>query len=342
MRITVRLRSFWLWSLTAIFGAIVFASTAHATTDAAAPAVCRLTEPQPAERMIPANLPGFRVFYSDVVPMPAELTVSFTHDGVEAPIRVDVDETAYTIVPLEPLVVGEVYVLEVSSTCSDGRMVSAEYEVIDALPLPTSLGTLTVGPLYKARAYGLVRYFSPAELQVTPEALAWQAFAEMWGTDNGAERYLRGPIMDEQFDFDHSDCEVNPMRVDGEHRYRMHAATFGSPVFATSNEVVQDIVCADAIWVDWDTRRPLTPEEIEMAERSSTDAGMPDAGTPDAGRRSTPDGGSDASPPIDDASSGGCDCSTRGPHSSDPAPIAAAIAFAIGWAIRRRRRRDQP
>lgn len=211
----------------------------------------------------------------------------------------------------EPLVVGQTYDV-VRDDCPEGTPPVASYTAVEARPLPTTLGVLSVGEL---RSYYTVpgrreRYYF-TDVTLTPDASMepWLDAYDWWAetdTHRTGQRSLRAGLT-VQFDVPCVAGGTATLDLVG------HAAVIPGPADLSTPELAAMFTCDDDVIVDSMTGVPLTPEEIEELERlANTDAPVDlfDAGvggSPDAAGPSI-DGGS-AMMPTEPDTNGNCSAS---------------------------------
>ena len=294
----------------------------------------------PAAGDVPANWPFFE--YSGL-PSPSggfnwtAVRLERVRDGVVVP-TVSSAHWPTGVAPLEDLVPGEDYDLYQPLCYSDSPR-AVRYHAVAPIAAPSTLGTITVSPLYGAYSgHGSTGLYHFVDVVLAPEAgfgtepwassFRWSTeidgTAGTFGIRTLGDLTARIPVT----------CSVGSAGVPGfgDHSFRgvafvvQGATRFSTPAVATSFSAEG---CAAAPRVDATTLRPLTADEIAFWETPEMDAGVP----PDCG--SSMDGGRLCTATERDTNS---NCAVAVGRRGGSLPWALLGVVVLGLAAARRRR----
>jgi len=303
-------------------------------------------------RRVPANIPGFRIELGSVLWGGSGISMSRLSDTTETLVPTTVlphpaerlDWLA--LEPLAELAPGEYLIRHPG--CYGGRVLESAVTLGEAQPLPTDAGTLEVSQLYLVYVgFGedgpLRDYFVRTRLSASEGMHPWYFVYETWTTVDGADAPTSGgslgerrPIINYQWDRIPVGCSSEGYGVaPGRRVFRADAAPPNGRPIVSSNTVDVELRCEDALPVDYDTLRPLTPEEIAEWERMGPRPPPP----------STSDGGIDLDaaaldPDVTRApyARSGCGCSAPGPATPAAAALGSLVLAALLLVLARTRR----
>ncbi len=304
---------------------------------------CRHGTPDPMGPYVSPRLRAFR-FRDVILPFAStqpDLALVQTDGVTELPLDATVryDAGDWTLTPALPLETGKQYVV-VDRTCVATGHPETRWWYYVPLPeeLPTVLGVTTVSDLTsrRRRPGEPLLYTVSVHLEADPSALEVGEAYEVTHTIDDTLGFWR--VLGSYTQTVEIDCiEETPERT-LTHRFDHRARMYGDAEPSLSTDpVLVELRCGDAIRVDPVTGRPLTPEEAEAMDHP------PDAGPPpvrDAGpvRDAETDLDAGAHPDVSGAEPvAGCTCR------AGARPGASSwLALALAALIANRRPRGQP
>lgn len=302
-------------------------ATARAESGRDAFVSCAYGTPEvtPPAGSIPANWPSFTIALLGTSVNAESTRMTRMSDGHVVPLAFATRSGAGSPVeyaPLEPLVVGETYVVD-HPMCAGLAPRSTVYVIADPITAPTSLGTIVVrGPFAANTQRGACHRAYFVEIDLTPDAAfassPWSTLSWYVAVDGTSPPALPYPITTDFTRLALPCGEHGASIAEGMHTLRAVAGPLrfpeglAAPVTFETAAVAFTALCSDAVRVDATTLAPLTADEMAFWDTDVGTCGM-DAATSNMDAGSSLDGAAHTEP--DTHPNCGCALSGRGPSS---------------------------